>query len=200
MSTPRQWAPLVLGGIAFYVVLDRILTIDTHGIRSVISKWQHKRQFPRFYGTKPMPPLPQNSNTLILFHGKTDGIGCYLLSMVDAEREWVYMVDRSESKQPDICADLTSPSALSGLRDMTFDKIVVPNCACCTNEIALYRGADFIRSLYRLLKPRGKLYIRDLSLYKRSVNPISAQILNALGLRGYAGGSLCICDVHCVCG
>lgn len=153
-----------------------------------IRRWRQQLKYPRFYGTKPMPPRPGNANVLELFHGRADGIHNEQLIAYDSE--WVYTVDKNASKNPDYCADIMTSDLLASLPEAGFDKILVNNCICCTADVAKFQGIDFIAALVRLLKPRGRLYIKHHDIYQTGLKPINPENLNKLGLRGYNGKTL----------
>lgn len=179
--------PIILVTIAFYLGLNNALTWRQFNFQ-FIKQFFHKRKYPRFYGKKPMPPNPANSNALHLFHGKADGFLKYALITYD--HDYTYTVDKAASKDPDWLLDLTKPQALAHLKDALFDKIIVSNCICCTNDVALFRGASFLRSLVRLLKPQGRLYVKNFPLFGGGLEPITVKLLNEVGLRTCLGKTL----------
>ncbi|CAH6418854.1 Hypothetical protein POVN_LOCUS578 [uncultured virus] len=154
-------------------------------LRFYLIKRRERQHLHKFYGKKPMPPRPENSNVLHLFHGKKAGI--LNIQWIDYRSEWTYMVDKSKEKEPDYVLDLMQPGALDQFGDASFGKILVSNCICCTQDIALYQAATFLRSLTRLLKPGGKLYIKHSLVFKGGLDPVGLELLNELGFRGLNG-------------
>ncbi len=121
--------------IAFYLVCDRVILNsfilpNLHMINNFFGVRKRQREHPRFYGAKPMPPICSNANVLHLFHGKADGT--LMQALVDHSREYTYTMDRSPAKQPDYCLDISVPLSLDQFAAETFDKILIPNCVCCT--------------------------------------------------------------------
>jgi len=148
-------------------------------------KRKYKRRFKKFYAPKPPIPDPKYDNVLHLFHGKEDGPNNHY---IDYTLSFVYTADRNPSKKPDILADLRRENPFEKFPDACFDQILVPNCVCCTQDIALLQGATFFKNLVRLLKPRGKLYVRFPEAFLKGLEPVTLDLLNESGLRDYTGG------------
>jgi hypothetical protein len=184
----------VLIAIAFYVIFNALLSVYIWDriftyLRDIRDMRNQRKRYPRFYGKKPLPPIATNSNVLDIFHGRKEGLHNEVF--IAYSTEYTYTLDKDSSKDPDFCWDARELKQFhTELSDACFDKILVNNCICCTGDIAKFQGQEFIKCLTRLLKPRGKLYIKDYRLYTKGLNPISVEFLNELGLRGYNGITL----------
>lgn len=171
-------------------LLDRIAWDE---FRSMYNRWLQKKRYPKFYHDRKYPMINEK-NVLLLFHGKKDEPK--YAPFINYDGEWIYTIDCNPDKKPHYVMNLVDTNQLDLFEAKTFDKILVPNCICCVNDIARFEAAPFFHQLVRMLRPRGKLYVSRIMLFAAGLKPVDLKMLNQAGMRTYDGKTLTESTVH----
>jgi SAM-dependent methyltransferase len=157
-----------LGAYSTKFLIDNSSTILNYG-KFKLTNYAQKFRFRRFHKDKKLPVNKNEDNTLMLFHGRKHGmiLNDPSYGSINYEKTNTYTVTNNPNDKPHLCLDLRKDESLLNFEDASFDTILSFFCICHTANVIEGREEFFFNELYRILKPDGKLYIKNFtSIFK----------------------------------